>query len=156
MDRPIECRTLAVMRESRGWKGNRLAQALGIKADTLYAYESGKHVPSRSLLNRAALALGLTVHHVDRTIRYLRQTDAEAGVSGAAGAESGTDPEIERISLVLAEEWEEIHRHQLTRSRRLARALAEREAARVHFPRLRACPAAERAALVWENPDFQT
>jgi tetratricopeptide (TPR) repeat protein len=156
MDRPLECRTLTVMREARGRTAKQLALDLGLKADTLYAYESGKHVPSRNLLNRAALALGLTVHHVDRTIRYLRQTDAEAGVSGAAGEESRTDAEIERISLVLAEEWEEIHRQQLTRSRRLARALAEREAALVHFPRLRACPADERMSVVRENPAFQT
>jgi tetratricopeptide (TPR) repeat protein len=148
-DRPIECRALAVMREARGKKKNWLAIRLGMTPGTYYEYENGKQVPSRELLERAAAALNLSPHHVDRTLAFLRRNDAEA-----AGAEAGG--EVERLAAALGTEWEELYRSVFLRSQRLARAVAEREMARIHFPRLRAHPAAERPAIVRENVTFQS
>ncbi|HKH43984.1 MAG TPA: helix-turn-helix domain-containing protein [Thermoanaerobaculia bacterium] len=156
MDRPIECRTLAVMREGRGLKKNQVAKALGLKPQTYYEYEKGNQVPSRNLLERAATAMGLRPHHVDRTLNYLRQTDEEARPGGGPEPGAVADLEIDRLAFALGSEWADFHRLQLQRSQRLARAVAEREMAQVHFPRLRAYPAAERPAIVRENKTFQT
>lgn len=155
MDRPIECRALAVMREARSWKKNRLAKALGMNPQTYYDYENGNVVPSRAFLERAAAAMGLPAHHVDRTLAYLRQTDA-AAAAGMAGAVVDARQAIDELALVLGAEWGELHRVQLERSLRLTEALVERHAARLLFPRLRAYPPAEREAVVREQKAFQT
>ncbi|HYU31131.1 MAG TPA: hypothetical protein VEW48_03130, partial [Thermoanaerobaculia bacterium] len=76
----------------------------------------------------------------------------EAAALRAGAPETAADLEIDRLALSLGE----FHGAVLRRSRWLARAVADREMARVHFPRLRAHPAAERPALVRENPAFQT
>jgi tetratricopeptide (TPR) repeat protein len=153
--KPIDCRALAVMREAGGRKKHELAALLGLTPDSYYEYETGKSVPARHLLERAAAALDLPSHHVDRTLDYLRRTDAEAAARLAAGPDAAADLEIDRLALTLGGDAEDFLRAMLQRSRRLARAVADREIARVHFPRLRAYPAAERAALVRDNPAFQ-
>ncbi len=156
MDLPIECRTLAVMREARGWKKNHLAKALGMIPQTYYGYENGDVKPSRAFLERAAAAMALPAHHVDRTLAYLRQTDA-AAAAGVAGAAVDARQAIDDLALVLGTEWGELHRVQLERSVRLTEALVERHAARLLFPRLRAyATPAEREAVVREQKAFQT
>jgi tetratricopeptide (TPR) repeat protein len=150
--KPIDCRALAVMREAGGLKKHALAALLGLTPDSYYEYETGKSVPSRHLLERAAVALDLPPHHVDRTLDYLRRADAEAAARLAGGPDAAADLEIDRLALTLGE----FHLAVFQRSRWLARAVAEREAARVHFPRLRAYPAAERQAIIREHQIFQT
>jgi tetratricopeptide (TPR) repeat protein/DNA-binding XRE family transcriptional regulator len=150
-DRPIECRALAVMREAAGLKKHELAGRLGMAPDTYYEYETGR-VPPRPLLERAAAAVDHPPHHVDRTLDFLRRADTEAAAHCAGGSDAAADLEIDRLALSLGE----FHGAVLRRSRWLARAVAEREMARVHFPRLRAHPAAERPALARENQAFQT
>jgi tetratricopeptide (TPR) repeat protein len=136
-------------------KKNQVAKALGVKPETYYEYENGSQVPSRNFLERAAVAMGLQPHHVERTLSYLRGIDEEAQ-RGAPDSGALAELEIDRLALALGSEWAELHRRQLQRSQRWARAVAEREVAQVHFPRLRAYPAAERAAIVRENQTFQT
>lgn len=156
-DRPIECRTLTVMRESRSKKRNWLAGKLDMTPETYYGYENGKEKPSRELLERAAAALDLPAHHVDRTHEYLQRTDAEAQRAGSGSPGAEAEREIDRLADSLGLEWQEVHRSVFQRTQRLARAVAEREMARVHFPRLRAyATAAERQAIVRENKTFQT
>src|SRR5262245_56461984 len=156
MDLPVECRALAVMREARGWKKNRLAKALGMIPQTYYGYENGAVVPSRLFLERAAAAMALRTHHVDRTLAYIRQTDADAA-AGMAGAAVDARQAVDELALALGAEWEVLHRVQLERSVRLTEALVERHAARLLFPRLRAYPTpAERQAVVREQKVFQS
>ncbi len=155
-DKPRESRALAVMREAGGLKKHELATLLDMTPDSYYEYENGVRVPPRHLLEKAAEALDLPPHHVDRTLEYLRRTDAEAAAHLAADPDVAADREIDRLAMSLGAESEELHRSVFRRSRRLARAVAERELARVHFPRLRARPAAERPALVRDNSAFQT
>lgn len=152
---PIECRALAVMREARDRKKNWLAARLGMTPEAYYESENGRSVPSRHLLERAAAELDLPPHHVDRTLEYLRRTDA-AAQGGSTGPGADADRELDRLAGSLGAEWEALHLAVFQRSRRLVWAVAEREAARVHFPRLRAHPAAVRPAIVRENPAFQS
>lgn len=154
-DRPIECRALALMREAGGLKKHEMAGRLGLQPDTYYEYENDR-VPARPLLERAAAAVDHPPHHVDRTLDYLRRADAEAAAHRAGGPDAAAELEIARLALSFGSESEEFHGAVFRRSRRLARAVADREMARVHFPRLRAHPAAERPALVRDNPAFQT
>lgn len=156
MGRPIESRALAILRESSDLKGKQLAEALGLKPETLYDYERGRLTPSRSFLERAAAAMDLPAHHVDWTLRYLRTTETARLRSRPAASGAEASQEVDRLAISLAMEWEEIHRSQLTRSVRLAQALADREIARAVFPRLRAYPAAERQAIVREAKIFQS
>lgn len=149
--KPIDCRALAVMREAAGLKKQELAARLGLKPDTYYEYESSR-VPPRQLLERAAAALQASPVHVDRTLDYLRRADAEAAARLAGGPDATAALELDRLALSLSD----FHLNVFQRSRWLARAVAEREMARVHFPRLRAYPPAERLALVRENRIFQT
>ncbi len=156
-ERPIESRALAVLREARGWKKNRLATVLELQPGTYYDYESGTAAPSRSLLERAADAMGYPASQVDRTLAYLRQSDlAAAAVGGPGQPEAEADGAIERIATSLALEAEAFHRIHLKRTHRLSVAFAERQAARVHWPRLRAHSPAERPAVLRETPEFQS
>lgn len=151
MERPIESRALAVMRVGRGWKPGRLAAGLGIEPETLYDYERGKLKPSRSFLERAAAVLGYPAHHVDRTLAFLAKGDGDIGRAGG-----GSDWELEQIASDLASEGEGLLLSGFKRVQRLAQAVAEREAARIHWPRLRPYPPEVRAALVRETPEFRT
>jgi tetratricopeptide (TPR) repeat protein len=144
---PIECRALPVLRAARDWKANRLAEALGLKPGTLSDYERGRVVPSRELLERAAAAMRLPTHHVDRTLAYLRQTDA----SGAS-----TTEEIDRLAVDMGLQVEELFHSVLGRARRQILAFAERQKAAVLWPRLRAHPANARSAVVREIRDFRS
>lgn len=155
-DKPIECRALAVMREAGGLKKHELATRLDMTPDAYYEYENGVRVPSRQLLERAAAALERSPHLVDRTLDYLRRADADAAAPLADDPDAAADREIDRLASSLGAESEALHRSVFRRSRRLARAVGERELARLHFPRLRAYPAAERPAIVRENKTFQT
>jgi tetratricopeptide (TPR) repeat protein len=144
---PIECRVLPVLRAARDWKANRLAEALGLKPGTLSDYERGRVVPSRELLERAAAVMRLPTHHVDRTLAYLRQTDA----SGAS-----TTEEIDRLAVSMGLQVEEIFHSILGRAQRQILAFAERQKAAVLWPRLRAHPANARPAVVREIRDFRS
>lgn len=144
---PIECRALPVLRAACDWKANRLAEALGLKPGTLSDYERGKVVPSRELLERAAAAMRLPPHHVDRTLAYLRQTDA---------SEASTTKEIDRLAVGMGLQMEELVHSVLDRARRQILAFAERQKATVLWPRLRAHPANARPAVVRENQDFRS
>lgn len=140
---PIESRALAVMRTARGWKKNRLAKALGLKPGTLYDYERGKTVPSRELLERAAAALDLPSHQIDKTLSYLRQTDS-------AGSDSEADREIERIAVSMGLLTEDLYRSTLKRGRLEALAFVERQAAKALWGQLRSHPREEWKALASE------
>jgi tetratricopeptide (TPR) repeat protein/transcriptional regulator with XRE-family HTH domain len=153
--KPIDSRCLRVMREARDVKGVQLAARLGIKPATLYEYENGDRVPKRKLLDAAAAALGFPLHHVDRTLAYLRQSDASAG-SSAAGPRERAERELEGIAVALGLEWEEMHRNLLRRGRTLALAFVERQAAPVLWARFRAHPPEARAAVVREKEDFRS
>jgi tetratricopeptide (TPR) repeat protein len=150
-DKPIECRALAVIREAGGLKKGDMAARLDMEPGKYYDFETDR-IPPRHLLEQAAAAVDLPPHHVDRTLDYLRRTDAEAAAYPAGDPGAAADLEIDRLETALGR----LHGDVLRRSRRLARAVADREIARVHFPRLRAYPAAERPAVVRENPAFQT
>ncbi|HYU35287.1 MAG TPA: helix-turn-helix transcriptional regulator, partial [Thermoanaerobaculia bacterium] len=70
--KPIECRTLAVIRETGGMKKHEIAALLGLAPDSYYDYENGR-VPPRHLLERTAAAVDLPPHFVDRTLDFLRR-----------------------------------------------------------------------------------
>jgi tetratricopeptide (TPR) repeat protein/DNA-binding XRE family transcriptional regulator len=147
---PIECRALSVMRDACDWKANRLAEALGMKPGTLSDHERGKTVPSRDLLERAAAAMRLPRHHVDRTLVYLRLTDA-----ASASPNPDAEREIGRLVAGMGRTMEEVVGALFQRARRQALALVERQMAEVLWPRLRAYPPQARIAVVRENKDFQ-
>lgn len=153
--KPIESRCLRVMREARGVKGVKLAAKLGLKPATLYEYESGVQVPKRWLLEAAATALRFPLHHVDRTLAYLRQSDASVG-SSKTGPRERAERELDGIAVALGLEWEEVHRNLLRRGRTLALAFVERQTAPVLWARLRAHPSEARAAVVREKEDFRS
>jgi len=155
-ERSLESRMLATMRESRGEKRPRLAARLGLTTGTYYEYERGKLTPSLALLERAALALGQTARYVDDTREYLQRGDTKAGAAPPSSPGAQKDQELVRLSAGLGAEFEAFHLSMLRRSQRLARAVADREMARVHFPRLLAHPPDVRPALVREEPAFQT
>jgi tetratricopeptide (TPR) repeat protein len=144
------------MRTTRGWKKNRLAAALGMQPGTLYEYERGDATPSRQLLDRAAAVMGFGPAFVDRTFAYLRQADADLGLGSAAGADAGSDREIDRIAVGVSLEVESLLRAGLQRTRRRIRAFEERQAAQVLWARLAPCSAKERQAMVREGKRFQT
>lgn len=154
--KPIESRCLRVMREARDVKGVQLAARLGMKPATLYEYENGVRVPKRRLLDAAATALRFPLHHVDRTLAYLRQSDASVVESAAAGPRERAERELEGIAVAMGLEWEEVHRNLLNRGRTLALAFVERQAAPVLWARLRAHPPEARAAVVREKEDYRS
>ncbi len=149
---PIECRALTVLRGARNKKANWLADAMELKPGTLSDLERGKVVPSRELLDLAAAKLGLPPHHVDRTLAFLRLTDAAAA---APSPESAAEREIDRLAVEKGLEMETLYRSVLQSARRKAAAVAERQKAAVLWPRLRLHSAAVRSAVVRENQDFR-
>ncbi|HWM90550.1 MAG TPA: helix-turn-helix transcriptional regulator [Thermoanaerobaculia bacterium] len=155
MDRPVECRALAVMREARDWKQNRLAKALGIKPKTLSDYERGKLMPSRELLERAAAALEFQPWHVDRTLLFLRMSDASRrpGVT-----DPGTEARLamDHIALSKGMEVEEFFRGLLERGLAETLDFLERQSACVLWAELRTLSAAERRAAVSEVERFRS
>jgi len=150
MERPHPSRALAVMLAALDWTAKDLAEELGVKPGTVYDYLSGKPVPPRDFLDRAAAALGLPARHVERTLRYIQGTET------AAAKDPSVDQEIDRLADELGMEWEEYHRAQLLRSRRLTQALVDRQAAAALFSRLRTFGPAEREGLVREEKAYQT
>ncbi|HWM89495.1 MAG TPA: helix-turn-helix domain-containing protein [Thermoanaerobaculia bacterium] len=155
MYRPVECRALAVMREDRGWKKKRLAASLGIRPATLYAYEGGRLVPSRDLLERAAAVLELPPWHVDRTLLFLRMSDASRR-SGANDPGAEARLTMDRIALSKGMEVEEFFRGLLERGLAETLDFLERQSARVLWAELRTISAAERRAAVSEVERFRS
>jgi tetratricopeptide (TPR) repeat protein len=141
------------MREVRGWRSNRLAKALGMTPGSLYEYESGRMTPSRELLERAAAKMGSPAHLVDRTLTYLRLSDAEAALGATTGE---AHRELQQVAAEMGLELEErIVAMGLRLEARLC-AFMERRTARWLWERLRSHPAERRRSIVRENPEFHS
>lgn len=152
--KPIESRTLVVLRAAVDVTGKELAARLGIKPNTLYDYENGVSTPGRGLLEQAAAALGLPRQQVDRTLAYLRQTDASRQDAEAGPGEEAAR-EMAAIAHALGQEWEGLYLDLLRRGRIRALAFVKRQAAPLLWARLRTHPAEVRPAVVREKEEFR-
>lgn len=154
--KPLESRVLTQMRTARGWKGNSLAQALGIAPVSLYEYEAGKKMkPTRPLLERAARVMGFSGSMVDLTFSYVRRADADLAQGTAAGPEHR---EIRRAAADFGLSWEEFAVFMATRLETRLTATAERRRARELWERFsrKKFTAAQRRALYEEDEEYQS
>lgn len=152
--KPIESRVLVQIREVRGWKKNRLAQALGLSAPTLYEYENGKLTPSRRLLEKAAVKMGYPPSMVDRTFSYLRLADAEREIGAAVAGRAHR--EVRRAATQIGLQVEDFVVAKSLRIQTQLGAFTERQLAPWLWERLKPLAPERRRALVRDNPGFHS
>jgi len=79
---------LSILRQSRGWKQDRLAAIAGVTNSALSEYERGKKTPELRSLQKLLAALGYPLAAIDRVEAFLREL-RELGSLEARAREDG-------------------------------------------------------------------
>jgi XRE family transcriptional regulator, regulator of sulfur utilization len=82
-------RKISILRISRGWSQDRLAQAAGITSSALSEYERGKKIPELKSLRKITSALGYSLSALDRTEDFLRELQTESLLEARPEPEGG-------------------------------------------------------------------
>jgi transcriptional regulator with XRE-family HTH domain len=144
---------LNFLRSAQGWSQKELAEATGIPANLLSAYECGRKTLSRDRLEELTSVLGLPRTAIDTALDFLQTIRGSSQIPGPQGAEGW------RVEAVAAEAGRlaaEFARGLLGLLTVESRALEARQLAAPLWRRLKRYPPAQRRLLVEEAVEFRS
>jgi transcriptional regulator with XRE-family HTH domain len=139
---------LAILRIVRGWNQRTLAVAAQMRPATLSNFERGEKPLPTPTLERLLAVMGLPSALLARTLAFLDEAR-----SAPPPADSVAE-EIEAAAAAFGKASADLYRRGLTLFTAQGTALAERSLGRGLWERLQRYGAAERRAIVRENPEF--
>jgi transcriptional regulator with XRE-family HTH domain len=150
-----QCVTVQLLRASRGWTQDRLAEAAGLTRSQVNEYEKGKHVPGPEVMERITVALGLPSEAAAWSLTLVRLLQAAARFSRSHPG-SRAYREIESLVLRAGHGVMDFLRSWLTEIVTGTDAILDRRQAEALWPVLAKIRPEGRRAVIENGSEYQT